>query len=541
MFKKKLPVWNILTVLALGLAILVTEAFLYDWPQFNGGPQHSGNNTQETTIDRSNVAQLQKVYQVSLPGVADGAPAYLGSVTTPNGVKNLLFVTTKDGWIAAIDAQTGGVVWKHQYPAGSCRINNGSSVCYTTSSPAIDPNRQFVYSYGLDGYAHKYQVGDGTEIKSGGWPELATKKPFDEKGSSALSIATAKNGKSYLYVANGGYPGDQGDYQGHITTIDLSNGSQKVFNAACSDQTVHFVEKPGTPDCPSVQTAIWARAAVVYDPSLDKIFMATGNGNFNPASHDWGDSVFALNPDGTGANGDPLDSFTPTNFQQLQNGDLDLGSTAPALLPVPNNSAVQHLALQSGKDGKLRLLNLDDLSGQGGPGHTGGEVGTVINVPQLGEVLTAPAVWMNPSDSTTWVFVANSRGVSGLKLTIANDGTPGLTPVWQNGSGGTSPLLANGVLFYATSGRIRALDPLNGHELWSDTQIGSIHWESPIVANGELFITDQSGHLTMYAINGTNPTTTPTSTSTQTATPTATATTTPIPQRFHSYLPMLHE
>ncbi len=533
LFKKKLPIWNVLTVFALGLTILVTEAFLYDWPQFNGDSKHSGNNTQETIIDRNNVSQLKKVYQVSLPGVADGAPAYLNSVTTLHGVKDLIFVTTKDGWIAAIDAQTGGEVWKHQYPAGSCRINNGSSICYTTSSPAIDPNRQYVYSYGLDGYVHKYQVGDGTEIKSGGWPELTTLKPFDEKGSSALNIATAKNGTSYLYVANGGYLGDRGDYQGHITAINLSNGSQKVFNAACSNLTVHFVEKPGTPDCPSVQTAIWARAAVVYDPALDKIFMATGNGDFNPASHYWGDSVFALNPDGTGSNGDPLDSFTPTNFQQLQNSDLDLGSTAPALLPVPNNSAVQHLALQSGKDGKLRLLNLEDLSGQGGPGHTGGEVGNVINVPQGGKVLTAPAVWVSPSDSTTWVFVANSPGISGLKLTIANDGTPGLTPVWQKGSYGTSPLLANGVLFYASIGRISALDPLNGNVLWTDNQIGGIHWESPIVANGKLFITDENGHLTMYAINGITPTEKPTPTSTQPATP--------MPNKFHSYLPMLDD
>jgi outer membrane protein assembly factor BamB len=515
MFKKKLPLWNIVTIFTLGLAILVTGTSLYDWPQFNGGPQHSGNNLQETTIDRNNVAQLQKKYQISLPGVADGAPAYLSSVTTPKGIKNLLFVTTKDGTIAAIDAQTGGIIWSHQNPAGSCHINNGSSICYTTSSPAIDPNRQFVYSYGLDGYAHKYRVGDGTEITTGGWPELATLKPFDEKGSSALSIATAQSGKSYLYVANGGYPGDRGDYQGHITVIDLSNGSQKVFNAACSDQTIHFVERPGTPDCPSVQTAIWARAAVVYDPALDKIFMATGNGNFNPASHDWGDSVFALNPDGSGAKGDPLDSYTPTNFQQLQNSDLDLGSTAPAVLPVPNNSAIQHLGLQSGKDSKLRLLNLADLSDQGGPGHTGGEVGTVIDVPQGGGVLTAPAVWVNPTDNTTWVFVANARGISGLKLTIANDGTPGLTTVWQvNGSGGTSPLIANGVLFYAHSGRMRALDPLNGNELWGDSQIGSIHWESPIVANGVLYITDESGHLTAYAG--------------------------PIAKPFHSYIPILH-
>jgi outer membrane protein assembly factor BamB len=500
MSRKKQHLWNYLTIFVLGMALFFTEAFLYDWPQFNGGPQHSGDNSQETAISPADVAQLQFKYQVSLPGVADGAPAYLNSISTPQGVKNLIFVTTRDGWVAAIDAQTGGVVWSHQNPAGSCRINNGSSVCYTTSSPAVDPNRQFVYSYGLDGYVHKYQVADGTEIKTGGWPELATTKPFDEKGSSALSIATAKNGTSYLYVANGGYPGDRGDYQGHITAIDLSTGSQKVFNAACSDQTVHFVETPGTPDCPSLQTAIWARAAVVYDPALDKIFMATGNGNFDPVNHDWGDSVFSLNPDGTGANGDPLDSFTPTNFQHLQDADLDLGSTAPAILPAPNTSKVQDLAVQSGKDAKLRLLDLADLSGQGGPGHTGGEVGAVIDVPQGGQVLTAPVVWVNPADNATWVFVANSSGISGLKLNIAGDGTPYLSEQWQTGNGGTSPIVANGVLFYAASGRIRALAPLTGQELWGDSQIGGIHWESPIVANGELFITDQSGHLTMYAL-----------------------------------------
>ena len=55
--------------------------------------------------------------------------------------------------------------------------------------------------------------------------------------------------------------------------------------------------------------------------------------------------------------------------------------------------------MQGGKDAKLRLLNLDDLSGQGGPGHTGGEIGPLVDVPQGGQVLTAPAVWINPGGS----------------------------------------------------------------------------------------------------------------------------------------------
>ena len=123
------------------------------------------------------------------------------------------------------------------------------STCYTTSSPAIDPGRAFVYSYGLDGRVHKFAVADGTETTTGGWPQVATLKGFDEKGSSPLVFATARSGTTYLYSANGGYPGDAGDYQGHVTAINLSTGAQKVFNTQCSDQTVHFVTTPGTPDC----------------------------------------------------------------------------------------------------------------------------------------------------------------------------------------------------------------------------------------------------------------------------------------------------
>src|SRR5262249_32006969 len=158
-------------------------------------------------------------------------------------------VTTKAGRIVALDARGGGILWVRQPATGPN---------YTTSSPAVDPNRQFVYSYGLDGFVHKYAVFDGTEITAAGWPQLATRKRDVEKGSSALSIARIADGRIFLYVANGGYPGDAGDYQGHVTSIDLATGGQRVFNAACSDKTIHFTENSGPlEDCPHKQTAVW--------------------------------------------------------------------------------------------------------------------------------------------------------------------------------------------------------------------------------------------------------------------------------------------
>ena len=477
----------------------------YNWLQFNGGASHSGNNTLETTLTASNVNSLARLFQVTLPAVEDGAPVYLSQVSTPKGTRNLLFLTTKAGHILALDALTGETIWEHQYPAGSCRINNVGGPCFTTSSPAIDPSLQFVYSYGLDGYVHKYQAGDGAEIKTGGWPELATLKPYNEKVSPALSIATLSNGASYLYVSNGGNLGDRGDYQGHITAINLADGSQRVFNTLCSDQAVHFVETPGTPDCPAVQSAVWARPGVVFDPATGKIYFSTGNGAFNPASHDWGDSVLALNPDGTGANGNPLDSYTPVNFQQLDQADIDLGSTAPAILPAVPGSKLPHLAIQGGKDQMLRLINLDNLSGQGKPGYTGGEIGPIIPVPQGGLVFSSPATWSNPADGSAWAFVTTANGISGIKIGVDASGNPKLNPAWTGNTGGSSPIVANGVLYYASSGKVLALDPTTGKVLWTSSTIGAIHWESPVVVNGVLYITDESGHLTAFSLNGNPP------------------------------------
>ncbi len=499
-------------IVAVICALIPSAVQAYDWLQFDGDGRHGGNNTQETTITAANAHGMQRLFQASLPSNADSAPVALGGVAMWNGTVDLVFVTTRDGHLIALNGRTGATVWDVQHGASDCQINDPapaatpSNPCHTNASPVVDPNRQFIYAYGLDGYVHKHSVFTGGEVSGGGWPELASTKPFDEKGSSHLTIATDARGNTYLYIANGGYPGDRGDYQGHITTINLATGGQHVFNLLCSTQAVHFVETPSTPDCAGqTQSAVWARSGVVYDSATDRIYGATGNGTFDATNHHWGDTVFALNPDGTGnANGDPLDTYTPTNYQALDNADADLGSTAPAILPTPPGCSVSHLAVQGGKDSKLRLLDLGNLSGMGGPGHTGGEIsGSLVDTPGRGVVLTAPAIWRNPSDGMTWAFIGTTGGIAGLRLACPSGGAPSLTTIWEHTASGTgttsSPLVANGVLFAASNnGTLSAFDPSNGNTLWTTT-VGGIHWESPLVANGILYMPDQSGHLTAFS------------------------------------------
>src|SRR6185369_15619403 len=168
-------------------------------------------------------------YQITMSANANSAPAFASAIVTPAGTKDLLFVTAQNGRLAAFDAADGSVVW----------FANTSGTSPTESSPAIDPNRSFVYSYGVDGKVHKYQIGDGVEITGNGWPQIATLKPNVEKGASAISFGVS-GGTTYLYMVNDGYIGDAGDYQGHLTAINLSTNAQKVFNTLCSDITIHM-------------------------------------------------------------------------------------------------------------------------------------------------------------------------------------------------------------------------------------------------------------------------------------------------------------
>ncbi len=481
---------------ALGAATLV-PGHATDWLQFGYDVAHSAFNRAETGY--STAGNLIAFSSVALSTPADSTPVFLGNVATPSGTKDLLFIMSLNGTLLAVDASNGSQVWSKQ-PATSTHI--------TTGSPAIDPGLAFVYAYGMDGKVHKYKVGDGTEILTGGWPEVSTLKPNVEKGASGLSFATANNSTTYLYSVVDGYIGDAGDYQGHLTAIDLAGGNQKVFNSLCSDLTIHFADsgkttQPNQTDCAAKRNGIWGRPGAVYDAGTNRVFITTGNGPYDVGALSWGDSVLALNPDGSGAGaGMPLDSYTPTTFANLQTTDADLGSESIAIVPSPPGTAAayQHIAVQAGKDGCVRLLNLADLSGVGAPGHTGGEL-DAQNLPggshcatgsDSPEIKPQPAVWVNPADSASWIYVTSyGNGSAAYKIVLDGSGKPSLSQQWTTTSG-TSPAVANGIVYIVSTNSIRALDAITGSLIWSDNAIRVIKWQSPIIANGRLYVVDWS-------------------------------------------------
>jgi outer membrane protein assembly factor BamB len=455
----------------------------YDWLQFGFTEDKRANDTAETAISTSTVSRLHPLFRTALADAPDGAPVYLSNVTTAGGVRDLVFAQGEHGHLMAFDARTGASVWTDFFGPGG--ISN--------SAPAIDPNRQFIYIDANDGFVHKVGVGDGTEVRGGGWPEPAG----PGKSSSQLTIATAKNGHSYLYASNQGH--------GHVTTIDLGTGSQHVFSLACaSTPDVHFGlgGQPGT--CAVRGANPWSRSPS-FDPSLDLLFQmgGTNNGPSFVPGHIYRQSWVALAADGsthvTAAGGFPVDSYTPSDWAATVKSDRDIGSGGLLILPVGLSSKFPHLGVQPGKDRRIRLLNLANLSGQGGPGHVGGEL-QLFNFPQMSMMRSQGAVWTNPADHSVWVFVPGQNGIAGFTVNVDAAGNPSLNLHWTVFNGWTtSAVVANGVLFAATGGGehtptqpnhiLQAFDPTTGHTLWTGA-IGLHHWSSPIVANGVVYMPD---------------------------------------------------
>jgi len=62
-----------------------------------------------------------------------------------------------------------------------------------------------------------------------------------------------------------------------------------------------------------------------------------------------------------------------------------------------------------------------------------------------------------------------------------------LHPVWSNRTDGTSPVVAGSLLYVAGSGAVHVYIPTSGR-LVATLPTGSVHWQSPIVADGRVAI-----------------------------------------------------
>jgi outer membrane protein assembly factor BamB len=418
-----------------------------DWPQFGGDVSGSGVSA-DTTIAASNVASLHRL-QVALDGTVDASAIYLKGASVKGTSHDTFFVTTSYGKTIAIDADKGAILWEFTPP--KFRSLSGTRQI-TNSTPAADPDRQSIYAASPDGAIRRLAVSDGRVL----WETPVTLLPLREKIASPLKIFRGR-----IIAVTGGYIGDRPPYQGHVAILDAQSGKLiHVWNSLCGDRAA--LMRPDS--CEATRSAIWGRAGATIDPATGNIFVATGNGPYNGKTN-WGDSLIELDPDATRV----IANYTPSDNTMLKLLDLDLGSSSPALLGGG-------LLAQGGKDKTIRLLDLGAISGAAA--HTDHEPQTV-STPSHSMLFTAPAVWHRGSE--TWVFAADGGGTAAWMLKNGK-----LVQMWKNANGGTSPVLARGLLYvYDPRGGLRIYDAVGGKQI-ALLEAGKGHWNSPVVADGRI-------------------------------------------------------
>ncbi len=428
----------------------------HDWIRFNVDVGRSGVSTAPTGITASNVAAMCR-QQVALDGVVDAAPIYLSSVVVNGAAHDVFFVTTTYGKTIAVNANTGGILWRYTPPgyaswAGSAQITN--------ATPVADPGRQFLYAASPDGRIQKLAVADGHVV----WSTSISMVPATEKIASSLTYITGR-----VIAVTGGYFGDAPPYQGHVAILDAASGQiRHIWNALCSDQLTLLAPT----QCAESLSAIWGRSGAVIDSATGDIYVATGNGLWD-GNTNWGDAILRLDSSATHL----LGNYTPTNTRALAQSDLDLGSSSPVLL---GGGAVA----QGGKDGSIRVLSGATIAGT--TPHQGGEA-QIISTPSGAMLFSAPAVLQT---ATGALLIAADRG--GTAAWTVSGGH--LAAAWHNSHGGTSPVVAGGLLYvYDPGGALRVYQPASG-TLVTTLAAGGGHWNSPIIADGRIALPEGSAN-----------------------------------------------
>jgi PQQ-like domain len=377
-----------------------------NWTRFGYGSARSNAGPDKTGLTSANVGKLVR-QEIQLEGTVDSSSLYVRGATIEGKSHDTFIAQTTYGIVYAIDADSGAVLWQFT-PDGYDSVAGTRQI--TTSSPAVDAAKDLVYSASPDGQIHKLALDTGQEIRTQDWPVTVSLDPAHEKLGTPLNFSGR-----LLIVTTGGYPGDIPPYQGHVVTIDRDTGRiVHVWNALCSSVTE--LQVPDSCRGGNMEVlfgaAIWSRSGAVVQPKTGNLLVSTGNGEFDGRER-WGMSVLMLSPDA----GRLLKYWTPTNWQELSADDEDIGSTAPALLTA-------NLAVQGGKDGKLRLIDLRKLHAPPARGKAPvyGPALQTLGAPGGGRVLTTPAVWLHKGK--TWLFIATSKGCP-------------RTCSWQTGSHGS--------------------------------------------------------------------------------------------------------
>jgi outer membrane protein assembly factor BamB len=464
-----------------------------------------------------------QVFSTAVNGMVTAQPLVVGST---------VIVATENDMVYGLNASTGAVVWSdslgapYQVPASCPDLQPDLGV---TGAPVYDAANGTVYLVGevMQHSSPTYHlfginVKNGSIIKRtsiGGRPTNNSSITFDAAQQVQRPGLLLING--WVYAAFGACDDTQ-PYAGFVygASVTKNNSTLWTDEAAGVDG----------------QAGIWQSGGGLMSDGPGRIFFTSGNGVSTPVAPgtspppELADATVQLAVRSNGSLA-AQDFFAPANAPTLDQNDLDFGSGGPVGLPF-GISNYPDLLVQAGKDGRIFLLNRDNLGGRSqGPGGTDAAVG--VFGPYAGQyghpgvfADTTTLTASNSASANDYLYYAGvGDDLRVLKFGADSSGTPTLSDVADSSftfgysssspvvtSNGTDPTSA--VLWEVyTSGSLTAPNsvlyafpavpassctssaPCTLSPIWSAPIGAASKFSIPAVSNGKVYVGTRDGHV----------------------------------------------
>jgi len=322
--------------------------------------QRTGANTRETVLNASNVNahQFGKLFQLPVDDQIYAGLLYAANVPVGARRHNVLYAATVNNSVYAYDAdQPGPPLWFRNFN-GDGRPTRNTEVGHAcgnyqdfignigiVGTPVISPTRTMYFVTrtveGGNTFERLHAIDIATGRERPGSPKLIQARVPGAGEDSIRGVVTfnavTHNQRSALayqdgtvYIAFASFC-DTRPYHGWMMAYDTTTLAQTgVFNSTPNNR----------------ESGIWMSGA---GPGFDRdgnLYVTTGNGTFDGQT-EFGETLLKLQKRTL----HPLDFFAVSNYNTLNEFDLDFGTQGPTMLPGTNLLAV------GGKEGKVYVVD----------------------------------------------------------------------------------------------------------------------------------------------------------------------------------------
>ena len=521
------------------------------------GNRRTSANMQENLLNTGNVnaSRFGKLFSRPVDGPIYALPLIVTQFKMPDGgIHNLVIVATLNDSVYAYDADNPAQTepyWHVQLgtPIYTGELYLGPEIGIV-ATPVIDRSTNTIYLTAIM----------NTAAASGGYDagsflfalDLSTGAlKYNSPQRIVLPLATGEqqtDATAWLQRA-GLLLSDGAVYVGYTYVSDdllsIEHGFVQAFQA--DDMSVRLTSWESSPNTP--HGGVWQAARGLAADRFGNLFVATGDGEWNGTT-DFGNSVVQLHPRTLTVD----NYFTPSNWEALFQADIDLGAGGVTLMPKTN------LAIAGGKEGVIYLMDRSNLgglqnnptsdsaddSGPNKPDHLSRSSWNFQAFLKAGKGLVplqsfqashgcgftncgqhlSTAYWANrfhpylfvwdkgdilrawPFDETSRRFRTNESTEGPVQvndtggIVVTSDGSKPHTGVVWAYTASESPFTA------AVPGTLRAFDATDiTKEIYNSDQnagrdaTGSfVKFLSPVVANGRVYVGNQSGTMEVYGL-----------------------------------------